>query len=281
MNFLYKTIPSCTPANLAVALAGGPVCVANVGPAPDTTTWIPGVRNDNMAFGEDVHRGYKQTAVFTSIDFDIIPKVLTLTGGTRYYYYQENEIGIEVHDRRWACTNVPNGCYAGAHQHRCGNMKVRRISGFKSRGNLTWHITPDVMVYYTYSQGFRPGGFNRTIADKADLNAAAPKDPQYASPLSYAPDSLTNNEIGFKTEFLDHRMQINGRVYHMDWDNVQFALFDPTALGNTTFVVNGPNYTIKGVELQIAAKRDRGADGAGIGFLEQRQSDLLPVPAEQ
>ena len=34
-------------------------------------------------------------------------------------------------------------------------------SGFKSRGNITWHIMPDVMVYYTYSQGFRPGGFNQ------------------------------------------------------------------------------------------------------------------------
>ena len=34
-------------------------------------------------------------------------------------------------------------------------------SGFKSRGNLTWHITPDAMVYYTFSQGFRPGAFNR------------------------------------------------------------------------------------------------------------------------
>src|SRR6202035_2336984 len=91
--------------------------------------------------------------------------------------------------------------------------------GFKSRGNLTWHITPDVMVYYTFSQGFRPGGFNRTIANKAkDANGV----PQYASPLSYKPDSLNNNEIGFKTEFLDHRLQLNGSVYRMDWKDVQF-----------------------------------------------------------
>jgi outer membrane receptor protein involved in Fe transport len=35
---------------------------------------------------------------------------------------------------------------------------------------------------------------------------------------------------------------------------VQFALFDPTILGNTTFVVNGPDYRIKGVELQLVAR---------------------------
>ena len=123
--------------------------------------------------------------------------------------------------------------------------------GFKSRANLTWHITPDIMAYYTYSQGFRPGGFNRTVSDKAkDTNGV----PQYASPLNYSPDSLTNNEIGLKSEWLDHRLQVNVSAYRMNWDNVQFALFDPTILGNTTFVVNGPDYRIDGVELQLVAR---------------------------
>ncbi len=133
-------------------------------------------------------------------------------------------------------------CYAGDAPASTRRTNIRPISGFKSRGNLTWHVTPDVMVYYTYSQGFRPGGFNRTVARQGEAQRTATGDPQYASPLSYAPDSLTNNEIGFKTEFFDHRLQVNGSVYHMNWNDVQFALFDPTVLGNTTFVVNGPNY---------------------------------------
>ena len=85
MNFNQKTIPSCTPENLAAALAGGPVCLGNVTPvdaAIDPTT-----RGDNTNFGEDLQRGYKQTAVFLSADFDLIPKVLTLTAGTRYFKY--------------------------------------------------------------------------------------------------------------------------------------------------------------------------------------------------
>jgi iron complex outermembrane recepter protein len=93
MNFFYKTIPSCTPENLALALAGGAPCVGNVGPPPGTTASDPSVRNDNTAFGEDVHRGYHQTAAFISLDFDLIPKVLTITGGTRYYHYDEYEVG--------------------------------------------------------------------------------------------------------------------------------------------------------------------------------------------
>jgi outer membrane receptor protein involved in Fe transport len=260
MNFYYRTIPSCSPDNLATALAGGAPCVANVGPPPGTTASDPSVRNDNTAFGEDVHRGYKQTAAFTSLDYDLIPKVLTLTGGTRYYRYSEYEVGSK-YTTPVGCTNVPNGCYAGATSINAENENTT-FHGFKSRGNLTWHITPDVMVYYTYSQGFRPGGFNRTIANKAkDANGV----PQYASPLSYAPDSLTNNEIGFKTELLDHRLQVNGSVYRMNWDNVQFALFDPTILGNTTFVVNGPNYRVTGFELQVVARVTDGLTVQGSG----------------
>jgi len=148
------------------------------------------------------------------------------------------------------CTDVANGCYAGATSIN-GEHEHAVYHGFKSRGNLTWHITPDVLLYYTFSQGFRPGGFNRTIANKAkDTNGV----PQYSSPLSYRPDTLTNNEVGFKSEFFDHRVQFNASLYRMDWKDVQFALFDPTILGNTTFVVNGPNYRITGLELQIVGK---------------------------
>jgi outer membrane receptor protein involved in Fe transport len=253
MNFYYKTIPSCTPQNLAAALAGGYPCVANVGPPPGTTASDPSVRNDNTAFGEDVHRGYKQEAFFASADFDIIPKVLTITGGTRFYHYTEFEVGSK-YTTPLACTNVPNGCYAGATSIDAENEHAG-YHGFKSRGNITWHITPDIMAYYTYSQGFRPGGFNRTVAKKAkDANGV----PQYESPLSYAPDSLTNNEIGLKSEWLDHRLQVNLSAYRMNWDDVQFALFDPTVLGNTTFVVNGPSYRIDGIELQLVAKLYQG-----------------------
>jgi len=58
----------------------------------------PTTRNDNTNFGEDLQRGYKQTAVFGSADFDIIPKVLTLTGGTRYFKYVEQEVGSQYSD---------------------------------------------------------------------------------------------------------------------------------------------------------------------------------------
>ncbi len=34
-------------------------------------------------FFDDITRGYTQKALFGSVDFDIIPKTLTITAGTR------------------------------------------------------------------------------------------------------------------------------------------------------------------------------------------------------
>ena len=267
MNFLYKTIPSCTPANLVLYQEGQQACVGNVIPAPGTAAIDPTERNDNTAFGEDLERGYKQTAFFTSVDFDLIPKVLTVTGGTRYYHYKETMEGSQ-YATTTGCAGIPNGaCIATPITAATHDATY---SGFKSRGNLTWHIVPDVMVYYTFSQGFRPGAGNRLDSAEVKIdvaqNAAGAYVPtvgpdanptlvkQYNKPFTYPPDTLINNEIGWKTEWLDHRLLVNGSAYIMDWNNVQTLIYNPPIFGNTTFGVQGPDYRIKGAELQIVAR---------------------------
>jgi iron complex outermembrane receptor protein len=78
--------------------------------------------------------------------------------------------------------------------------------------------------------------------------------PQYFIPSSYSSDKLTNNEIGWKTEFFDHRLQWNGAVYRENWDNVQVAFFDPGVVGNIFYNTNGQNFLIKGIETSLVAR---------------------------
>jgi iron complex outermembrane receptor protein len=250
MNFNYKTIPACTPQNLAIALGGGQVCLADVTTAPGSTANSPGVRSDITAFGEDTQRGYDQVAIFGSVDFDVIPNKLTVSAGTRWYQYKEFEVGSQ-YATTTGCVNVPNGqCVGGLVNIDSHNDHVT-YSGFKSRANVTWHINQDVLGYFTFSEGFRPGGFNRSVSAVATGPGGLA---QFLKPNGYAPDSLTNYEIGMKGEFLDHRLQVNLTAYHMEWDNVQLLFFNPTELGNTTFGVNGPNYNVDGGEIQVIAK---------------------------
>ena len=185
-DFNYKTAPACTPQNLASALAGGPTCIADVTTAPGSTANEPGIRGDTTAFGEDTQRGYDQYAAFVSVDFDIIPHVLTISGGTRWYEYNEFLVGSQ-YATVTGCTNVPNGqCVGGLVNINAANDRVT-YTGFKSRANITWHVTPDVLTYFTFSQGFRPGGFNRSVAAEAPgPGTGNPK--QFEKPNGYAPD---------------------------------------------------------------------------------------------
>jgi outer membrane receptor protein involved in Fe transport len=251
MNWDYKTIPDCNPQNLAAANAGGAPCVADVGPAPYSTTYVTGTRGNNVAFGEDANRGYKQFAAFGSFDFDIIPHVLTVTAGTRYYDYFEFEKGSEYYTDG-ACLNKADGTCVGQYANFNAEHLNKSYVGFKSKASITWNFSQDGLVYYLFSQGFRPGAFNRAQGNVA--NATSAGGPQYDKPQGYSPDSLNNHEIGLKTQLLNHRLQVNLSAYYMQWDNVQFLFFNPTELGNTTFGVNGPNYTIKGVEYQVVGK---------------------------
>ncbi|HEX6508687.1 MAG TPA: TonB-dependent receptor, partial [Chloroflexota bacterium] len=246
LEWQYKSMPPCTD----TVTAG---CLTNVAPAPGSSATDPGIRNDKVAFFNDVTRGYKQRAFFTSIDFDIIPKVLTVTGGTRYFRFDNFEKGAVTGS--FGCYEAgPAPCLASATNIDAENLRNTQ-SGFRSRANMTWHIFPDVLAYFTWSQGFRAGAFNRS-------SGCYDSDPQgiklYCSPLSFTSDNLTNKELGWKTEFLGHRLQWNGAVYQENWNNVQIALFDPGLLGNVGFGTNGPNYRIRGVETSLIAVLARG-----------------------
>ena len=127
--------------------------------------------NDNIAFGEDVQRGYKQYAFFGSFDFDLIPKVLTLTAGTRYYNYNEHETGSQYPGQLRLCRQSPNGAYVRRRQSRCEPQHDLQRLQEPRQPHLAHH--QDAMVYYTFSQGFRPGGFNRmTSPDPATYSSA-------------------------------------------------------------------------------------------------------------
>ena len=246
-DWRYRTLPACTADNNVG-------CLSNLIPPANTTVGNPNARDSSVSFFDDAVRGYRQYAFYLSGDFDLIPKVLTATVGTRYYNFDNTEKGAFVSG--FGCFEAgPAPCSAGASSIDAEHLD-QKYSGFKSRANLTWKVTPDAMVYYTWSQGYRPGGFNRTSNGPfvPDQNGVK----QFSTPIGYAPDVLTNNEVGWKTEWLGHRLQFNGALYQEEWKNAQLGFFDPAELGNLTFETNGADYRVKGLELQLVARVMRG-----------------------
>jgi iron complex outermembrane receptor protein len=247
----YKTVPSCTT-NDPAGTGGNAGCFTNVGTAPGATVVNPGIQGPTTSFYQDTMRETKQTALFASVDFDIIPKVLTLTAGTRHFRFANSSVGSVTGSFGCFEQGVPTtGCLVDNFNLNAQNLHDTE-SGFKSRGNITWHITPDAMVYATYSQGFRPGGFNQNGGAQHAFGTDGV--PQYMLPSSYTSDQLTNKEFGWKTEWFDHRLQWNGAYYRENWDNVQVAFFDPGLVGNIFYNTNGQNFLITGWETSLVAR---------------------------
>jgi iron complex outermembrane recepter protein len=282
----YKTIPPCTT-NAAPGTPGNgnTGCLSNVGTFPDTTVQDPGEQTDNTSFYQDQLRETRQLAEFISFDFDLLPKVLTLTVGTRHFRFDNSMAGSVLSS--FGCFEEgipPGGCMSASSYNLNAENLHDSESGFKSRANLTWHITPDAMVYYTFSQGFRPGGFNQNggffsyaPGPEQLVNGVETNVPQYAVPRSYLSDKLTNNEIGWKTEWLDHRLLWNGALYREEWDNAQVAFFDPGVTGNIFFDTNGQNFLIKGIETSLVAHLVTGLTLQGAASWNQSEQTNSPA----
>jgi outer membrane receptor protein involved in Fe transport len=127
---------------------------------------------------------------------------------------------------------VPNTPCTDLGQYETGKgvVPIRAVgSGFTHKLNLTWKPTDHVMIYGTWSRGFRPGGINR----RTDVPA-------------YNPDYLTNYELGAKLTLFDGKAHLNGAIYQQNWDSFQFSFLGPNSF---TIILNGPNARIRGAEL--------------------------------
>src|SRR5437588_3469156 len=235
-------------------------------PAPVTSN-NPNIRPPGDGFFNDITRGYKQRAAYTSVDFDLIPEKLTLTAGTRYSRTDTSEAGSSVGG--FGCQLIsnptaPNPCVNHSNFINTNPEGLdRTFSGFKSRANLSWKVTEDALLYYTWSQGFRAGGFNRSAylsggssplkAGPNPWQAQAQAHGGWNPPLAFAPDNLTNNELGWKTMWVDRRIQWNGAIYQEDWNQAQIVVYANDVINNGE-ILNGGNYRVRGVETSGVAR---------------------------
>jgi len=262
-DWLYKSVPECS--------VGGPASCflwldPNAAPKFESASMNNrDRRNSSTGFINDFQRKFEQSAVFASVDYDILPDTLTLTVGTRYYDMENEMLGANMGS--FYCKVYGTGETGPCNGDLYGYGDVTAPYGtnldeqdpnndsesdFKSRVNLSWNVTEDVMVYATWSEGFRMGGFNRgTACYLPDANGVR----QWCVPKSYESDELVNYELGWKTMLLDGRLQFNGAMYKEVWENVQTGIFAPQlGLGNLTVGLNGPEYEVKGIEFQFIAR---------------------------
>ncbi|MDZ4729649.1 MAG: TonB-dependent receptor [Xanthomonadales bacterium] len=128
-----------------------------------------------------------------------------------------------------------------------------------------YRVTDDVSVYGTISKGYKAGG------NSVGNNTNQPGSPAFTVPFNE--ETLWNYELGFKSELMDHRLRLNGAVFHLQWDDLQmesFRFLTPGDLSsNFEQTINIENAEATGAEIEIlAAVTDNFTLSGGLGVLD-------------
>jgi len=105
------------------------------------------------------------------------------------------------------------------------------------QATLTWKPQEGLLAYATISTGFKGGGFQNDAPNA------------FAAATPYNPETVTNYEGGFKSEFWDHRMRVNVSAFYMKYKNLQVQQTSAACLCN--IINNASSASIKGIEGEI------------------------------
>lgn len=172
-----------------------------------------------------------------------------LTAGLRYSYDDKDfEVDIIGHDADDLSITFPLGIPTQKHSVDDENVS----------GKIALDYTPnnDWLFYGSVSTGYRAGVFYAT----AVLN------PAY---YEYNPaEEVLVYELGFKSTLLNNTLQLNGAIYHYDYDDRQSLLVDS---GLTAALGTVPKSEMDGVELDLWWRPLAGLDiKAGVSYINSK-----------
>jgi iron complex outermembrane recepter protein len=123
--------------------------------------------------------------------------------------------------------------------------KDKSWSQFTPKATLQFQATDNVMLYGSWSTGFKSGGFNGLAANRS------------AATTPFNPETVTSYELGMKTDLLDKRLRFNASAFIMDYKDLQNFFVDT---GTNQVVTATSNAKMRGVEVELWATPLEGLD---------------------
>jgi outer membrane receptor protein involved in Fe transport len=242
--------------NLSTTLKGTEGINSNGGPFPA-----------EVSFVNDITHTIDQIALFGQIEFDITDTI-TASFGARWYEIEDSYKGststVDVSGRlrafgdgsETALTEFFGAEDAAAIQAAVasGQLDTSLLDNDGSltvddtiiKASLDWKVSDDIMLFASYSEGFRPPVTNRVGGGLAKNQEGAFDG--FRIPVYSTTDSLDNIEIGFKSTLFDQSLRVNATAYYSKISDLQTSRFDPTNISFLVFTDNVGDAEIKGID---------------------------------
>ncbi|MEN8721836.1 MAG: TonB-dependent receptor [Alphaproteobacteria bacterium] len=108
----------------------------------------------------------------------------------------------------------------------------RDESNVAPKFSIKYDLNDDIMIYATYGEGFKAGGFNPIARNEGES--------------TFNQELSTAYELGAKITALDGTATINMAIYHTQFDDMQIQSF----IGNGFIVRNAAAATTQGIEVE-------------------------------
>lgn len=184
-----------------------------------------------------------------SLDFGAFSPALDrlrLTGGFRYTWDT-----VDGYTASWSYVKLANGTDFPTNCSWKGGSVTNPLVDCRFDARLkssspNWTVGLDyrpnsnVMVYAKVTRGYKAGGFNSYAV--------------YENTRTFGPETVTDYEAGFKSDFnaggMTGRLNVNG--FWLDYKNIQRAAgdYNRATNGNGAITLNNASATIKGVEVE-------------------------------
>ena len=137
------------------------------------------------------------------------------------------------------------------------------------RAGYRWQVSSGVNNYFTYSQGYKSGGYNEQAMSET-------------SARPFKEETADSFEFGLKTETADRRLRFNVAAFYVKYNDLQrdavVPFIDPiTNLpGQETRTTNAGKANVRGIELEASAAPVDGLTlGASLGLQKARYTSFL------
>jgi len=192
-------------------------------------------------------------AVFFQGTYDLTDSV-AITAGARYTEEEKrshalmelttNTTGLGVPNTNGVLAAIVDGFGLGvAHEFD----EDRSSTQFLPAANIEWTRSEDSMIYLSYSEGFKSGGFN-SVDDQLPAFTDEGVQPTVPGPgFEYDDENADSIEIGGKHTLLDGGMTLNWALYDSTYENQQVSTF----VGTGFVVTNAATTEIQGLEVDL------------------------------
>jgi iron complex outermembrane receptor protein len=144
----------------------------------------------------------------------------------------------------------------------------QKYSVFTPTVGAQFHATEDVMLYTSYSKGFKAGGWTTRLSNPlADIKEAA-----------FGPEKAQTVELGVKSQLLNRHLQANVAVFNTTYDGIQLNIQE----GASPVLHNAGNARLRGAELELQAVTGTGLSlNLAAGYIDAQYRKVSPAAASQ